>query len=302
MRTFPLRSERGFSVVMVLGLTAIIASMVVWFMTALQSSDRRQGTFARKREFTRLVATVQTQIQDPLICTQIMHGAAISSAVAVGPPSLDKMEPGYQRAVINMKLGESGKNIAPGWLNGTSDSDSSLRLADIQMRTLDTTVRTVRLDRKIDTGFASGRPAAFTTYRAALYLIPEMKESNGRTWTSSFVNLADVNNPNIDEYRVNFYANVIDGRIYSCYTDTSPAQICEMAGGGYDPFEHEPRYRCNPDHFCTMDRTGIRAGSAATACAPPFTATVLGQDNGVDQINCSWCWDGVKSTAYPLDL
>lgn len=295
-----LRSESGFSLVAVIGLAALIASMVVWFMSALQSANQRQGDFARKREFTRLIATVQTQIQDPLFCTQILNGAAISPDIGAGPPSLTTLETGYQRATIAMKLGENGKSLAPGWRNGINDGDSSLRLADVQIRTLNTAVRSVRFDRQITSGFASGRPAAFTTYEAALYLIPEMKAADGRTWTSSFVNLGDVNNPNIDEYRIRFYANVIDNHVYSCYTDSSPAQICEMAGGGYDPFEHEPRFRCNPDHFCTMDRVGVIAAPAT--CTPPFSATVLGQVEGVNQISCSWCWDGVKSTSYPLDL
>jgi hypothetical protein len=285
---------------MVLGVTAIIAAMVVWFMSALQSAGLRQGDFAKKREFIRMVSTVKAQIQDPLLCSQIMNGAAISPDASAGPPSLSNLEPGYQRAAIQLKLGENGQNLAAGWLNGTSDADSSLRLADVQVRTLDTTVRSVRFDRAITAGFASGRPATFTTYKAMLYLIPEMKRADGKTWTSSFVNLGDVDNPNIDEYRVTFYANVIDNHIYSCYTDASPAQICEMAGGGFDPFEHEPRYRCNPDHFCTTDRTGIIAAPAT--CAPPFSPVTMGQSEGVDQISCSWCWDGVKSTSYPLDL
>ena len=299
-------NQRGSTLLASLLLSAIvgIAAMTLTSLSTLRMNQSRE--LSQKQNFIFMASSIRAQLLNPLSCSQILRGQPVAATTTTFAPGATA-DPGITEIALNTTYGSAKGAIRAGWTDSNDLNSQTVRLAFVRLATVLKDLRNVRLDRE----FSPGVPANFATYRVSLYLQPEFRagtDSAGHPiWAKANLNLSPKRadgigrNENSDNYRVDIFANVIGGTIFSCYGEQSTAAMCEMGGGAFDPQEADPIYRCQPDQSCIIQGSGVQ--NVGTNCPAPFNmpgGSETGTVNGVNRRVCLWCWDGIKSTPEPL--
>lgn len=291
-------NNKGFSILLVLVVSAIGALAVVSVMSLFGTTAENQKISTVRSSFISFVANLRSSLNDPHTCEILLNGqalggnaaGAVNSSVVIGANV-----PGFF----------PGGPIQAGWVSPTKN----FTVSNVEMTTKSAgAIRSVILD----------RPAPdLLTYQVRITFNIIVAGTTRQLFATT--------DPldKFPEYQINLMVNVDQGTglIYNCHGTSSMAEACELAGGAYDgsstPTANAfPQYRCHPYRRCWVESGGMRttpattppavpvppplcpyppSGSTAACCPWPYTTVSwIGQTTDNLWI-CQWCnnrlWD-----------
>ncbi len=260
---------------MVLVAVALVALALSAMYSVVNNAQRSQTERLRRELFLKLIATVRTNLEDPLVCRTILGGIAVPSVTA--PLSMDPSSTtlGYADISIPVAFG-SPAPITAGWKSATSPQ---VTLSKVRIRRLGNAIQQVQLDKAVP---------PYSTFPVRIYLIPTGMALN-------FNDLSASSTPVFPEYSIDLRANVTlaDMKVKTCFGKDSVAAACEAVGGAFDPDDPNPDTRCNPDKRCFQSQLGTVTSPAL--CPAPFALPLwIGALGGNNIYLCSWCNNGVN--------
>lgn len=278
MRLFraPFANQRGSMLLIVVTAGVLLAFVSTSLMYMLSESAVSGGKRSDHEAYLAMVASLRSQLEDPLQCYSIMGGIQ-------APVNLKNKKSGL---TLNWTYGGSTDSFKNGW----RIPGSKLTIKDISIQNSgmlqvknsagDTQIRTVRI--KTGDALRNYRTVALRVHVEPKELTVSFREdpAGAAEPPEAISRMARREN------EIRILANIdSSNKIYNCFGFESMGAICQLSGGAFNHLG-PANMRCQPDLRCFT----AGAVSATDACPSPYKAFQIGLDkDGNKKYMCRLC-------------
>jgi hypothetical protein len=250
-------NSRGSVLTSIMLLSAALGGLSLYLVNVSKYVTETTQELSHYERYLRLHEVLQSKLEDPLQCTNMLAGKPLLNAFDPAGESLLPMTAVFFNGIA--------ENVSSGWR-----SFSGAFVEDLQINISSPDIRT-NIMRDIDSS---------PTLNVALAEIRLLtREGTPNLESSKFDHL-------VFKLMIYYDAVAADKNLYSCFGATTQAAVCTYHDGifnAYLPANLSAELRCEPFRHCRVASSHNQA--APPACSAPYQPKRI----GVEHYICEWC-------------